>query len=418
MLVGWELGEGRVACLLAMHKGCRELGALPYFEWREWPRLLAAVVAWLAPRAGEREAPAPPPAGLTEALRTDFEAASMEALLDEEADGALLEPSAETAAPEPVTLPAAELAARVQRLETLLRSGGADAGDLLVRQAVAVANLPADLRQRLVLRAREAPPERSVLLAAGRRGLAARHTAIRGTAYQLLALAGGEALPAALATPLRSPLINASHDARYRALARALYPESGLLARARERLVELGRREAVNRRAYTDGEGFSPRRPAVPCLTVNDAYERMCWLAYAVRFEPQTYAEPFVRQWLRLWQRRRWSVRAQRAIGRQATLSGPGGEGGPENWLERLENYEAFLRWLQDLAAPQARALTASRPAAAARAMATARFRAEALGAVYLLGPREAGAPALYEPLLETRLPLLAEFARARLGER
>jgi len=56
VLVGWEVGRGRVACLLVDHRGCSGPApdgshATAFFDWEEWPALVQAVLEWLAPDA-------------------------------------------------------------------------------------------------------------------------------------------------------------------------------------------------------------------------------------------------------------------------------------------------------------------------------------------------------------------------------
>lgn len=52
ILVGWQVGKGRVACLLLDHRGKSEKGDTAFFDWADWPKLAAAVMTWLAPEAG------------------------------------------------------------------------------------------------------------------------------------------------------------------------------------------------------------------------------------------------------------------------------------------------------------------------------------------------------------------------------
>lgn len=56
VLVGWQVGKGRVACLLVDHRG--RSGPAPdgshataFFDWEEWPTLVRAVLEWLSPDA-------------------------------------------------------------------------------------------------------------------------------------------------------------------------------------------------------------------------------------------------------------------------------------------------------------------------------------------------------------------------------
>jgi hypothetical protein len=52
VLVGWQVGKGRVACLLLDHRGKSEKGVTAFFDWKDWPGLAESVMRWLAPEAG------------------------------------------------------------------------------------------------------------------------------------------------------------------------------------------------------------------------------------------------------------------------------------------------------------------------------------------------------------------------------
>ncbi len=60
ILVGWQLGKGRVACLLLDYRGKSEQDVTAFFDWKDWPKLAEAVMRWLAPDAGRVDPPAPP----------------------------------------------------------------------------------------------------------------------------------------------------------------------------------------------------------------------------------------------------------------------------------------------------------------------------------------------------------------------
>jgi len=68
ILVGWQLGKGRVACLLVDYRGKSGDGTTAFFDWADWPGLARAVFHWLAPDAGSGTAvPAPAAASLDQA---------------------------------------------------------------------------------------------------------------------------------------------------------------------------------------------------------------------------------------------------------------------------------------------------------------------------------------------------------------
>lgn len=51
VLVGRQVGKGRVACLLVDHRGCSEGDVTAFFDWADWPRLVEAVLRWAAPES-------------------------------------------------------------------------------------------------------------------------------------------------------------------------------------------------------------------------------------------------------------------------------------------------------------------------------------------------------------------------------
>ena len=55
VLVGWQVGKGRVACLLVDHRGKSTKGVTAFFDWADWPGLARSVFVWLAPEAGKVE---------------------------------------------------------------------------------------------------------------------------------------------------------------------------------------------------------------------------------------------------------------------------------------------------------------------------------------------------------------------------
>ncbi|HOF87006.1 MAG TPA: hypothetical protein PLZ36_02720 [Armatimonadota bacterium] len=61
ILVGWQLGKGRVACLLVDHRGMSGDGVTMFFDWADWPALARAAMRWAAPDAGTTDPPAARP---------------------------------------------------------------------------------------------------------------------------------------------------------------------------------------------------------------------------------------------------------------------------------------------------------------------------------------------------------------------
>ncbi len=160
ILVGWQLGKGRVACLLATHQGLSSDKAKIFYEWSEWPRVLAAVMTWLAPDALENK-PAPPvPAADLVALAGQLKVAGAAGALDDLLDSDKPARPAKsldsgiggsgTTSVDAKALDPAALAARVALIERLLPVASADNAVTLAQQLAEVPNLPDELRWRIL----------------------------------------------------------------------------------------------------------------------------------------------------------------------------------------------------------------------------------------------------------------------------
>ena len=88
VLVGWQVGKGRVACLLVDYRGKSENGVTAFFDWADWPGLAQAVFAWLAPDAGKINPPRIPPSASEAKKRSEkLDQDVMNVMNDTSADG-------------------------------------------------------------------------------------------------------------------------------------------------------------------------------------------------------------------------------------------------------------------------------------------------------------------------------------------
>lgn len=289
VLVGWQLGQGRVACLLVDHRGKSGDDATAFFDWEAWPEVAAAVIRWLAPDAG----------------RTDLE-----------------------------------------------QPGGG---------ASATAGLADDSLEDLLEGAIEGPAAETLL-----------EPDARGRRYEL-----------ALAVP------------REKTPAR--------VAEGRQKLAAWNASERAVLDAWTGGGGFSASATELPGLDAVSLYERLAWLAYLARHDPEVWGGQFVREWLKTGVYQDYCYRTK-----ANSLEAGGGAG---DW-DRLA---ACFGRLRDLVRPDVVTLLTQSPAAAAAGLRDARFTREILAARNLLGDLDRAATAPLLALLESAMhPDLAAFLRAR----
>jgi hypothetical protein len=425
LLVGWELGEGRVACLLAMHKGHSGEGATAFFDWEDWPRLAAAVLRWLAPAAGTTVArPVPVSDEEVARLRNELEASAMDDLLDAEMGAEEDMLAAVTDAETDFQARARELEPRVLNQRVLLvrrlvRSGREDVGGILAEQLATVSNLPETVRFRIIDYLRVHPPED--LAAVAQRCVTDKAPAVRGAGYQLLALAQAPRFAELLTEPPQAMEVDPVARRRYLVLGLPFYGREDLQARGRELVERWNREEAATIEAYTDGEGFSLAAPEVPCLASEDYFARVGWLAYLSRFEPARYARQLARQWALLPQHGDFCDRGVASVD-NSMRQGPKTPASIRAAKERkreLYAYKEITARLFEALAPRLQTLLRAESEAVLAGLRRCHFRQEAVAAMNLLGPVPPAELAPGLPALEgARQPLLGRFVKARLPGR
>jgi hypothetical protein len=455
VLVGWQVGRGRVACLLVDHRGksdktlgAPERDATAFFDWADWPVLLRAVLAWLAPQAMETDAPAAPrPAGETAELLKQLQAEGMEADLgggepatpspsgdqvrsvpvrasSEDRLTAALQTSEGPDAPTPAgtrDLSGPKLQKRLAIIDRLLQCPGPEVASALAGQLAAVGTMPSATQYAILDMLRVHPvatatPGRPANLAATAKAcLASVNPSVRGIGLQLLAMAGEPAFATEVTAPPRTMEIDAVARQRDLALALALYARGDLAAEGRRRVEDWNKREQAGMLSYTGGAGFSLAAPEVPCLDAEALLHRVAWLAYLARQDAKAFGPQFVREWLMTAQYQDYCDRSianlysdhmTAADTRKAKLLTTG-------W-QRLRAYFGRLR---DLTAADAEALARQHPDQAAEGLAKAHFTLEYRVAMNLLGNlprRDAATAAICDKLRRAANADVAAFAAAR----
>ncbi|MGD0090930.1 MAG: hypothetical protein ABSE73_13515, partial [Planctomycetota bacterium] len=413
VLVGWQVGKGRVACLLLDHRGKSEPGVTAFFDWAGWPALLHAVFAWLAPDASKVQPRAAPELSAAEArkLLDQLEGDSMEdavAGLEKDTAGVGGLPAAGGAGG---GVTGAALRKRVASINRALQASGKEAAGVLAQQLATVSALPLDTRWAILDFLRAQPPAQ--LADMGRTCLAAKDSGTRGCGMQVLALAGDAAFPKELAAPAQAMETDPQGLSRDLALALVLYAKPGLVDEGKRRVLAWNAKENEAMLKWTEGKGFSPAAPEHPCLDGETLLQRVAWLAYLSRHEPASFGTQFAKEWLMCSeyqdycdrsQRNLWSDHMTAADRKRAEIKGP-------EW----QRFRAYFGRLRELARPDVEALVKNAPEVAAPGLAKAHFTLEFRSCMNLLGGLDrAASGAILEKLKKADNADLAEFAAAR----
>ncbi len=415
VLVGWQLGKGRVACLLIDHRGRSDQSVTAFFDWSEWPNLVAAVMTWLAPEAGRSDPPVATGAGvkaIVEQLRGAGDEDDLAELGKAPVGGGLDMPGA-GGARGGVELGGDALKQRCALIDRALAAGGPEVAATLAGQLASVGNLPLAVRLRTIGLLRQERP--AAAAAAGRTSLQSSVSTLHGNGYLLLALAGDGEFARQVADPQS---LAGEGDAlaqerlRDLALAVALYPGADLVDEGRRRVDAWNRAEEAKRAEFAVVCGPDTAMLATsPYLDAEAIFARVAWLAYLARQDGKGYVAPFMRQWLMLGQYQDYCARSIDYIRSDQKLTGNVAAARVESW----SSLSARLGALRDFTRPDVEALLISRPAEAAAALSAARFTAEVQSAINLLGDldRDAAA-AVLTPLKQAHAADLAAFAAAR----
>ncbi|MCL1857190.1 MAG: hypothetical protein FWF84_06095, partial [Kiritimatiellaeota bacterium] len=408
ILVGWELGAGRVLCLLTDYRGkatnvaqvsrpvlndglrtgqetCATL--MPFFDWDDWPKLGAAMMNWCAPEAytlrhcEERSDEA------TQRLITALKSASDDDLLADFDRGMssdmMLLPDADASAARR-RLSKDDLAKRQDILAKALRLHTPDVADVLAEQLAAVENFPCEMRMRLVTALQRTPSRQ--MAKEGALALKSGSSALYGSAYYLLALAGDDAFAAQALRPA-VPGAESKEDTRDRlrdlAVAISVYPKPGLEARAKERIAAL---DATEAKYYDQLKKLMKDDAALyetsPCLNADDLLERMGWLGYLARQNPKEYGAPFLREWQQSHLYGDYAHRTYANVIDRLFVNWDSLETFRLNWYDFAHRMSAYSALNRDTAL----AVATAAPATAGAAFARARTMSEARAAMNILG--------------------------------
>ncbi len=399
VLVGWQLGKGRVACLLVDYRGKSTEEVTAFFDWHDWPRVATAVMQWLAPegRAVETKRTAVS-AAEAKKLMDGLEGDAMESLLDDSNDDLTM---GLTGSPTG-RAPTKGRKASVATLRRLLKAP-VEAVDtaVLLDQLLAPGELPDDMRWGLADAVRARPP--ATLAERVTSALAHSDASARQNAIQLLGMVDG----AALGREMGSAGPAMQTDARGRTyaltLALPLVKTPDLVDEGKRRVSEWNASEKAVLDKWTGGKGFSPATPELPGLDAMSLFQRLAWLAYLTRHEPKTYGAQLVREWLKTGVYQEYCGRTKATYAQVGKKSG--------DW-DRLS---ACLGRLRDLTRQDVEALVKTAPDTFAEGLCGAHFTREILAARNLLGNLDPVATAgILEKLKTARHPDLAAFAAAR----
>jgi len=418
VLVGWQVGKGRVACLLVDHRGKSEPGVTAFFDWADWPALLRAVFAWLAPDALQTQPSTAPALSAAEAkkLLDQLEGDAME-----DAVAGLDEGTAATG-----RKPAkGSKKDRVALIERALLAGGAEITAALAEQLATVSDLPLDTRWAVLDFIRAQPPAK--LADIGRRCLGSKESQIRGCGVQMLALAGDAAFAKEVTGPAPAMETDPQGRGRDLALALAFYSKPDLVDEGRRRVQAWNAKENEVVQKWTGGKGFSLAAPEHPGLDAEALFQRVAWLAYLGRHTPPRPpldkggngggGAQLAREWLMTAQCQDYCDRSTRALygdhmtqaeKKRAEIKG-------QEWAR----FRAYFGRLRELTRADAEALVKQNPDLAAEGFAKAHFTLEFRTCMNLLGGFDRGATAsILTKLKKAENADLAEFAAARAGGR
>ena len=392
VLVGWQVGKGRVACLLVDYRGKSANGTTAFFDWADWPGLARAVFAWLAPEAGQV---GPARAGISadeaKKLLTKLDRDTLGALDDSNLDG--LAGSGRTTNNQNKKTDA-DRVATIRQLLTAPREAIDPA--VMLDQLLIAGGLPNDIRWNAIDCVLARPP--ATLAERIKAGVNNQDTAVRQTALQCLGAMDGAAVLRELNNPPQTPEGDLAGRMYALTFAVPLVKTPALVEEGRRRVGQWNASEKDVLDKWTGGKGFSIATPELPGLPADALFQRIAWLAYLSRHDPQTYGAQFVREWLmtNVYQDYCWRTIGNKKAG---------------DW-QRLS---ACFGRLRTLTRPDINALLQTQPDVVASGFGKAHFMLEYRAALNVLGGLDRSATAGILTKLKTAAnPDLAAFAAAR----
>ncbi len=416
VLVGRQLGKGRVACLLIDYRGRSDKNATAFFDWEDWPKLMAAALRWVAPMAAKATTA---PAGNLKKILAQLKDAGTESALDdldlEEDDlGMGLGDAGSTNAANTTELKKDALAKRLALINEALNIGGPEVAAALAAQLTKISNFPLYTRLKALPELQKHRPPNAAKL--GATAVTARNSVVRGNGYLLLALAGSPKFMRHLTAPQSIPGESSfQRQERYRdlSLGLALYPKPDLVKLGKKRVAALNQEEKAAKAAFAArcGDDLDLLNTNA-FLDAEETLRRAAWLAYLGRCEAEAYGTQFTKEWLMLGEYRDYCDRTVQNLYKEKKLKGAAAKAQADAW----RNLSRRLAALQDLTRQDVVRLVTASPESTAEALATTRFAPETRACINLLGNME---PAATKTVL-TKLkgadnPDVAGFAENRL---
>ncbi len=413
ILVGWQLGKGRVACLLVDYRGKTENGVTAFFDWKDWPKLAEAVMLWLSPDALKN---VPPVAADAKTILKDLDSQGDDAALEdlEKADGGadLKLPDAGTATGA-AELKGEALKKRLALIDRAFLAGGPEIAAALTGQLASVSNIPLDKRMKIVsILHRERPAKAA---ANGRSAVASKDGIIQANGYILLALAGD---PEFVKLAVKPPdLPGETADAKLErlrdlSLAVALYPRPDLVEEGKRRVEAWNKQEADIRAKFA--KQILPDSAMLetnPYIDAESTFARIAWLAYLSRHEPKAYLDQFIHEWLRSALYQDYCGRSLGNLQELKTIGKAKLAAATASWTSLSERFAA----LREMTQPDVEALISKSPAESGAAMAKIRFTPDFRTVLNLMGSiGRKEAQSVVTPLAASTNRDLAEFANAR----
>ncbi|MHB9130868.1 MAG: glutamine amidotransferase [Armatimonadota bacterium] len=416
ILVGWQLGKGRVACLLLDHRGKSDDGINMFFDWQDWPALARGVIAWLAPDAGKtsevKTANAPDYPSLLKTLATDTSTdVSIGGANEDDPEAGLGNDLGLDG--QGIFLDEKSLKKRIGILTQLLLGDGKEIGLALAGQSAKIANLPPEIRKGLLDFVRRNPAPGLAEIAAPT--INSHSAVIRENGFHLMAIAGDPAFQSVVKSPPAGSVINEVSRNHALATAVACCTSPTLAALGKDKITALNKREAQIKAVYVGGHGgtdFSLAAPEQPCLDTESLYTRIGWLAYMTRQDPVAYGPQFTREWLMIGQYIAYSEQTIGNLWGDKVMS----DAQKRAKSKVLNDYADDLRWMSRVTTPTIEKLLKEHPDLLAQGFVNAHFLHEADRAINLLGNYPAkDTKIVLTGLTNAKLPRLADFAKARL---
>ncbi len=415
ILVGWQCGKGRVACLLIDYRGKSDKDATAFFDWADWPGLARAVITWLAPDAGKVDKKVVM-ADMPELLKTLAEDTatdvSMREVKSNDDPGDVEDVVADDAG---MILDDKTLKKRIPLLKQLLQGEGAEAGLALAEQAIKVGNIPENLRQEMMDFAANNRPNGKKLEDIASAAVTSSSAVARNAAIQLLGMANGTAFLKVVKNPPHAEDINLYDRDRAIAFGVVFCTTAELTEEGKTRVKQWNNMEKQVIDKWTDKKGFTLAAPEHPGLDAEALFQRVAWLAYLSRVDAKNYGAQFAREWLmtaeyqdycdrttsNLWSDGMSPFERKRAIAKG------------EEW-GRLRG---LLGRLREVTRPDIEALIKNQPDVVGDGFRQAHFTLEFRTALNLLGNQNLKiTAAILEKLKTAENADLAEFANARLN--